>query len=274
MRGTVDTCRACSKEAPYKFSGPLLGRTVNYFECASCSYLQTEQPTWLDEAYASPINICDTGILARNVLNTRRVGSFCLLIGKKNARIVDFAGGHGIQVRMLRDAGFDARWSDKFCENLFARGFEHRDESADIVTAFEAFEHFVVPGAELARMLEVAPTVLFSTLLLPDPIPRPGTWWYYGEEHGQHVGLYQQRTLERLAANHSARFYTNGFDLHVITKEPKTINFRNLSVMTRLWPLIKRLWLKPMTYSDHAFLVSQYAPTALKSVQISTVRRD
>lgn len=255
----AETCRACGDLAPFKFEGPLLGRTVSYFECTRCGYLQTEQPTWLDEAYASPINITDTGILARNVLNTRRIGSFCLLLRKRKARIVDFAGGHGIQVRMMRDAGFDAFWSDKFCENLFARGFEHQGEPADIATAFEAFEHFVNPDAELTRILDVAPTVLFSTLLLPEPIPLPGTWWYYGEEHGQHVGLYQKRSLELLAKKHSARLYTNGSDLHVITKEPIGMDFRRLSIMMRLWPLVRRFWLRPLTHDDHAALVRQIA---------------
>lgn len=264
VMNAAELCRACASSTSFKFEGRLLHRRVCYFECARCGYLQTETPTWLDEAYASPINMADTGILARNVLNTRRVGAFCLLLGKRKARIVDFAGGHGIQVRMLRDAGFDARWADKFCENLFARGFEHHGETADIATAFEAFEHFVEPGVELARMLDAAPTVLFSTLILPVPVPNPGSWWYYGEEHGQHIGLYKQRTLEVLAQQNSAKLYTNGSDLHVITKEPIRVDFRRLSIVMRLWPLVRRFLLQPLTHDDHAAVVGQFAAEGSK----------
>ena len=33
-----------------------------------------------------------------------------------------------------------------------------------------------------------ADAVLVSTDLMPDPAPAPGTWWYYGAEHGQQEG--------------------------------------------------------------------------------------
>jgi hypothetical protein len=52
---------------------------------------------------------------------------------------VDCAGGYGILTRLLRDIGVDALWSDPFCQNLMALGFEHSNEPAELVTAFEEF---------------------------------------------------------------------------------------------------------------------------------------
>lgn len=60
-------CRVCHRPLGTSFSeGRILERNVEYFECAECGYVQTEEPTWLDEAYSSPINLSDTGIMARN----------------------------------------------------------------------------------------------------------------------------------------------------------------------------------------------------------------
>ena len=60
-------CRVCHRPLGTSFSeGRILDRNVEYFECSECGYVQTEEPTWLDEAYSSPINLSDTGIMARN----------------------------------------------------------------------------------------------------------------------------------------------------------------------------------------------------------------
>ena len=117
--------------------------------------------------------------------------------------VVDHAGGYGILVRLLRDAGVDARWRDKYCENLLARGFEATDEPCDLLTAFEVLEHLVDPVRDLSRMLHEAPAVLASTeLIMTAQTPPPG-WWYYGPEHGQHVGFFRRSTDDRTRASSS-----------------------------------------------------------------------
>jgi len=249
-----ERCRVCGGDSRFSFQGPLLSRQVAYFDCSICGALQTEFPTWLDEAYAAPINATDTGIAARNQLNTARVGALCYLLGNSRARVVDFAGGHGLLVRMLRDAGINAVWSDKYCENLFARGFEHDGGPADIATAFEAFEHFVEPMRELARVLAVAPVVLFSTELLPEPVPPPGQWWYYGVEHGQHVMLYRRRTLAHMAAACGAVLYSKGTGRHAIVRGGQRVDFNKLSVALRAWPFIRRRSFRSLTLADHESL--------------------
>ena len=214
------TCRCCTGQASKIFTGHLIGHTVAYFDCPSCGYVQTEEPHWLKQAYATAINNSDTGIMMRNQTNTRIVLATLLLMGKINCVVVDFAGGYGILVRLLRDFGVNALWSDRYCQNLLARGFEYRHESAELVTAFEAFEHFVHPDQELDRLLSIAPNVLFSTELMADPAPQQDDWWYYGKEHGQHIGFFRLKTLQKLAKQRGKFLASNGASFHLMTDKP------------------------------------------------------
>lgn len=247
-------CRVCTHETRRLFEGPLLKQTVSYHECPQCGYVQTEEPTWLAEAYAQAINLSDTGIMARNERNARLVLRTVALLGLWRGKVIDFAGGYGLLVRMLRDRGIDAWWQDSYATNLVARGFEAAPGTkADLVTAFEAFEHFVKPGEELERLAGFGDNILFSTDLIPDPAPAPGTWWYYGVEHGQHVGFLRRRTLEWLAAKTGRHLVTDGKRVHLLTKNP---------VADWRWALARRglglemlgakFRLKSLTWSDFA----------------------
>ena len=192
---TSQICRNCNSHMVALFAGELIGHQVSYFECLNCSYIQTEDPFWLDQAYAEAINDSDTGIMVRNQSNARIVLATMLLLKNLDGTLVDCAGGFGILVRLLRDYGINALWLDRYCNNILARGFEHTNEKAVLVTAFEAFEHFVNPAEELDRLLAIAPNLLLSTEIIADPAPKPQNWWYYGKEHGQHIGFFRIKTF-------------------------------------------------------------------------------
>src|SRR6185295_6679379 len=119
------------------FSQKVFGREVNYFDCAHCGYVQTEAPYWLARAYADPIDEMDTGIMWRNNLNVARVLHTLAALRRLSGRVLDHAGGYGILVRLLRDAGVEAHWDDKYCRNVLSRGFEADGQPYDLVTAFE-----------------------------------------------------------------------------------------------------------------------------------------
>jgi len=230
----------------------LIGHEVSYFECNVCAYVQTEAPYWLDQAYGVAINSSDTGIMARNLANSRFVLATLMLLGKLNGTLVDCAGGYGILVRLLRDFGVEALWSDRYCDNLVARGFEHRNESADLVTAFEAFEHFVNPAEELDRLLNISPNVLFSTELIASPAPRQSDWWYYGTDHGQHIGFFRLNTLKKLAEERGKFLISNGASYHLITSEPVSeFLWLQLLRLNRLMPLVVRHKLNSKVWSDY-----------------------
>ncbi len=251
-------CRCCGGKASQIFSGSLIGHIVRYFECASCGYVQTETPYWLNLAYADVINDSDTGIMVRNQVNSKIVLASMYVLGKVNGTLVDCAGGYGILVRLLRDLGVNALWSDRYCQNLLAKGFEHTCENADLVTAFEAFEHFVDPVEELRRLLNIAPNVLLSTEIISDPAPKQDDWWYYGKEHGQHIGFFRIRTLEKLAKDHGKYFLTNGTSYHLITDKPINLSVWKILIrFSRFLPFILQRKLVTKVWDDHALMAAK-----------------
>jgi hypothetical protein len=215
-------CRACSGSAKPAFEATVLGRhRVRYFRCAACGYLETEEPTWLAEAYAEAINLQDTGLVERNLRFADETVLLLFHFFDRRGKFVDFAGGTGLFTRLMRDAGFDFRWLDAHARNVHARGFEAApdEKGVELVTSFESFEHFVHPREELARLVAMSRSVLLSTELLPSPLPAPGAWPYYAFEHGQHIGFFERRTLERLAAEQGLKLHTWG-PLHLMTDRP------------------------------------------------------
>lgn len=247
---SLDLCRTCGSPTRLGFHSKVLGKPVRYEACTTCGYFQTQSPDWLDLAYASAINVMDTGILYRNLLNVHRVTATLAALRRLRGRVVDHAGGYGVLVRLLRDAGVDAFWQDKYCDNLLARGFEADEQPADLVTAFEVFEHFEHPTDELRAMLRLAPNVLLSTELIPGAADPDPSWWYLGSEHGQHIGFFRITTLERMARDTGCHVSTDGERLHLFSKQPIPRSWRTLIGSPLLTRLAKRIWLRSKTNSD------------------------
>lgn len=201
-------CKICGNTSSLAFTEKVLNKyDVKYFKCDSCGYLFTESPYWLDDAYKSPINISDTGIMMRNIHFSKIVSSIIYFCFDKSAKFLDYAGGYGIFTRLMRDIGFDFYWHDDYTTNLLARGFEKSESRYELLTAFEVFEHFDNPVNELKKMLKLSDSILFSTVTLPNDIPSKD-WWYYGFEHGQHISFYSEKTLRTLAKKFGLNFYS------------------------------------------------------------------
>ncbi|MBN4073773.1 class I SAM-dependent methyltransferase [bacterium AH-315-E07] len=193
---------------------------VKYYRCGHCGFIQTEAPYWLDEAYGESINITDTGIIRRNLQFGNIVASLLYLLFNQRGRYLDYAGGYGIFTRIMRDIGFDFYWQDKHTQNLVARGFEFCGETpVELLTSFEVFEHFVQPLDEIEKMLSLSGTLLFSTMLIPKHLPKPGKWWYYGLEHGQHIALYEYKTLVYIAKKYGLNLCSNKKNIHMFSKK-------------------------------------------------------
>lgn len=246
-----DICRVCGRQSGFVFAQDVIGHGVAYFECPNCGYLQTERPFWLDQAYSSAINDVDTGILLRNGLNLGRVVMTLLALHKLGGVVVDHAGGYGILVRLLRDAGVNARWRDKYCQNLLARGFDDdANAGCDLVTAFEVFEHLVEPIVELESLLRKAPAVLLSTELIPSVETPSPEWWYLGPEHGQHIGFFRKSTLAWMARQLQCHVATDGASVHLFSRTPIPRSWLPLLRARRLWPAVARLGLRSHTMTD------------------------
>jgi hypothetical protein len=247
-------CRCCGQFLDEDvFRASILGHLVSYYECRSCCYVQTEDPFWLPEAYASPINASDTGIMARNLSNVSLVLATLVLMGCRKSRVVDYAGGHGFLVRLLRDIGIDALWMDAYCENLVARGFEYNGmERVALVSAFEVFEHFVSPRDEMEKLLGIAPNILLTTSLIPEPSPRPHDWWYYGLNHGQHIGFFRVQTLRHLASKFNLHLLTDGSSRHLFTeKRYSYITWRLIEQTAKRIPRLVAMGLYSKIWPDY-----------------------
>jgi Methyltransferase domain len=214
-------CRLCGASAfPFGSARLLASLEVSYYRCEACGFVQTEEPYWLEQAYEQPIAKIDVGIISRNLALGDTASTVISMLFDSGGRFLDWGGGYGILVRLMRDRGFDFYWRDPFCDNLFAQGFEWTDGTrAELVTAFEVLEHLPRPVDDVARMAEIADNLLFSTLLLPEPAPEPGDWWYYAPETGQHVSLYSRRSLAVLADQLGMFAASNrGRNVHLFTR--------------------------------------------------------
>jgi hypothetical protein len=246
------TCKICNQQTKQMFTAKMLNKyDIKYFYCEHCGFLQTEEPYWIEEAYSDSINVSDTGYMQRNLWLSPKNTILLSLFFDKNGKYLDYAGGYGVFTRMMRDIGFDFYWDDKYTANLFARGFEYRGEPIQAITTFESFEHFVNPLDEIEKMLSISKNIIFSTELLPNPIPKPEDWWYYGLDHGQHISFYSEKTFEFIAKNYNLN-YANSGGLHLLTE--KKISNLQLKVLKLskfgLHKILQRQ-LKSKTWEDH-----------------------
>jgi methyltransferase family protein len=220
----AERCRVCGEDAlPFGSARILASHEVGYYRCRACGFVQTEEPYWLEQAYEQPIAKIDVGIISRNISLADTTSAVISMLFDSGGRFLDWGGGYGILVRLMRDRGFDFYWRDPFCDNLFAQGFEWNDGGrVELVTSFEVLEHLPRPADDCARMAEVTDNLLVSTLLLPEPAPALGDWWYYAPESGQHVSLYSRRSLTVLADQLGMFAASNrGGSVHLLTRSRK-----------------------------------------------------
>lgn len=249
----IMTCKICDNQTTKIFSKTVLKKyPADYLKCAHCGFVQTSEPVWIEEAYNSAITSLDIGLLDRNI---QLRDSLCAIIDAcfKDAKIMlDYAGGYGVMVRLMRDKGYNFYRQDPYCQNLFAEHFDLKDISTtkfDILTAFEVFEHFVDPLKEIEKMFSFSDNIVFSTQLTPANNADIEKWWYISEETGQHVAFYSKQAMELIATKCNKKYYSNGSFLHLFTsltlsQDQIDYAFHNIRYKNYLSGLLK----KPLTF--------------------------
>ncbi len=215
-------CKICSTDDDFLFEGPILQKyRAKYYVCPKCGFVQTEDPFWLNEAYTSPLSTTDIGLVGRNVAYSMFLKKFISVFCPSTGPFLDYGGGNGMLVRLMRDYGLDFRWFDRYATNVYAQGFEHQPGTRyKLLTAFEVFEHLADPLAELRAMAALSDTIVFSTELISTPPPSLEAWGYYSGFNGQHIAFYTQRALEILGREVGLRYrYVSG-GLHIFSKNP------------------------------------------------------
>lgn len=187
--------------------------------CGSCGSVHIREPHWLDEAYTEAIARTDIGLPSRAVWTSQMTAMVIRLFCRRAQRFCDHGGGDGLFVRLMRDAGYDFRWRDRYAHNQFAAGFDARPgERFDLVTAFEVLEHLEAPHELLAQVVGEAPALLLTTELLPDDAPKPDAWWYYSLCTGQHISFPTRRIMQALAEAHDL-VVTSAGGVHLLAPE-------------------------------------------------------
>lgn len=266
VRDGREPCPICSGAMETCFAAQVLGKYPAQYEvCIECGFLRAHEPHWLDEAYSTAIVVADTGLVVRNISLACKLAGVLYWVedGHGEGRYLDAAGGYGMLTRLMRDFGFDFFWSDKYCDNQLARGFEYSPDMGpcSAVTAMEVFEHLTDPVSFVAETMEFsgAQTMVFSTELYEGPPPQPDAWWYYAFATGQHIGFYQRRTLVAIAERLGLQFATaNG--VHVLSRG--AVNEYLLRAVTGRWvsriaPWWIRRRLGSKTISDHQLMMQR-----------------
>jgi len=151
----MKNCKICSSITENVFSKKILGKyDIDYFKCTQCEFIQIYDAFWLTEAYESAISSFDIGLLSRNNLLTNVSSALIKTFFNGEKTFLDYAGGYGVFVRNMRDAGYDFYRKDLYCENIFAKTFDYENDEGnfEVVTAFEVFEHLDNPLEEIDKI--------------------------------------------------------------------------------------------------------------------------
>jgi len=239
-------CRLCEGILNEKFRLTILNKyDIKYHECESCHSLQTENPYWLDEAYAIKDFNLDTGALQRNIDNFAK----CFTISKifEIKKGVDFGAKDGILCRFLRDHEIDCYAYDRYSKPSYVIDFAAPPKSnIDILFAFEVLEHFANPTKDLEEIFSFNPKyVLCSTELY---LNQKADWWYLAKEGGQHVFFYSLQAIHLIANKYNYAVTLIGGMLFFYKTEIPGVQHKIIAAQTALSGWIYKA-IKPYIFS-------------------------
>ena len=198
------------------------GNMVDYYLC-QCGFCFCHEISGWDKAaflhfiYNDDYALVDPDyLLARPRANADFLAQLFGIYGKR-IRHLDYGGGNGQMVRMLKSQAWKSTSYDPFANKDLS------PESLgkfDLITAFEVFEHVPDPQVlmkSLAELLQPDGVILFSTLLSDGQIHPGGKldWWYAAPRNG-HISLYSRNSLCLLAQQHGFNLASRDAGLHLM----------------------------------------------------------
>lgn len=252
-------------ESEYIFESIVLGKyKARYAYDRETGFIFVVDPHWIEEAYSSAIAITDTGLLARNISNVECVSRIIRSSQNSFTRGVDLGGGYGLFVRGMRDAGFEFFWSDKYSQNLVARGFEAIPGQYSTAVAFEVLEHLQDPISFLKENLKrfQFDTCFFSATCFSESKIPDEHWWYWAFETGQHVSFFSERALEWIASKIGMRLWRIDSEIYALSRFSWTPPTDMLAIKIVKWlkakfPFRTCYRRHSLTFDDHNYLRNQ-----------------
>jgi hypothetical protein len=107
----------------------------------------------------------------------------------------------------------------------------------------------------MENVVTISPNIFFSTVLLPDPVPKPNDWSYSVLEHGQHISFFTLQALEAIAKRFGLNLLSNGVNLHLLTQN-------------KFNPLFFRLLLKSHRFGLAGFVRRQMTSRAESDMKL------
>lgn len=216
-------CKICGAAATKFLAVKVLKNkhSTNLHECTACGFIFMDPIYWLEEAYDSPITALDLGYVQRNLVSAKLLEELLSAFPERSC-FVDYGGGTGLFVRLMRDKGFRFHIVEPYTETTFANNCDadvDRFGKYEALTAIEVFEHLPNPVESVAEMLSFSSVILFTTELYPSSRPDFSSWWYSGLEHGQHVSFHSENSLKALADKFDLQYIRISSTWHLIAPE-------------------------------------------------------
>jgi hypothetical protein len=222
---TFQSCRFCNSESEFLCNSEILNYSATYTCCANCKSVQVDSPHWINEVHKKAISSFDVGLVSRGVSASKLISTFFFLQREMSITGIDWGGGTGLLTRLLRDLGLNFKSHDKYATNSMAEGFtaavDLTKEDYDAVLAIECVEHLENPFSDLVDAVSGASYFLFTTEILPNPLPDPSKkeWWYYMPESGQHITFASEKGLEILSKRLNFNYNMTFGSIHVFSNK-------------------------------------------------------
>lgn len=221
--GSVDFTKSC-EEARGTYLEPS-GRQVPYFRCSACGFLFTDFfDTWPKQRFLSEIYNEDYLCVDPEFTELRPAANAALFVNlfaahKESLTVLDYGGGNGRFVELLRASGFRHAIS---YDPLYDSVQKAPVESFHLVSAIEVLEHMPDPIGgfdDIARYLRDDGLLFLSTLLQPSNIVSLGLGWWYAAPRNGHISLHSPQSLSLLANRHGMAFRSLSPHLHVACRQ-------------------------------------------------------
>ncbi len=222
-------CPVCSHPLEKCLELTILGKYDAPLQmCKFCEWAGFISPHWLNESYSTAIAATDTGAVQRSLANTICLSNILLTTNLHLGSCLDYGGGCGLFVRLMRDKGYNYFWYDKFSPNIYAQGFALEDAHTqfDTISLFEVIEHTEHPAEVFSKLInEFSPKLIVFSTELYKSSSLSKNWWYLSLDTGQHISFMTKNTLSHIASLfHYTYFQFMG--LHCFASDSSV--FRNL----------------------------------------------